>query len=131
VSSSRHVVFALPALLGLLTACSGGAPKAVATSVCELGRYSQRTAKIDAEISVDVTGRTVIGDARCATTKIELRLSAAALRAGAAEQLKTASQGAVSGGKTSFAVKLTGIFADEPTGAYFIAENVTGLPVSK
>ena len=128
---SPRVVFALTALLGLLTACSERTQPPVATTVCELPTYVQRMVQVDAEISVDAGGRTVIGDAHCATTKIELRLSEAASRAGAAAQLKAAAQRAVSSGNPSIPVKLTGVFTNESTAAYFIAESIAGHPAPK
>jgi hypothetical protein len=94
-------------------------------------KYAQRMVQIDAEIRVDPDGRTVIGDARCAGTKIELRLTEAAARAGAAEQLMAAARSAASNGKPSVPAKLTGVYANTATSAYFIAENISGLPASR
>jgi hypothetical protein len=129
--SSRHALFALTALLGLLAACSERTQTPVATTVCELPTHAQRMVQVDAEISVDANGGTVIGDAHCATTKIELRLSQAASRAGVAEQLKAASQRAASSGNPNIPAKLTGVFSNESTSAYFIAESISGLPPPK
>jgi hypothetical protein len=114
----------------VLPAACGSQPPLVAT-VCQLTTYAQRTVQVDAEISVDNSGHAVLGDARCAATMIELRLSAAASRAGAAEQLKLAAQAAVGSGKPSVRMKLIGVFTNEATGTYFVAESVTSLPPPK
>ena len=129
LSSARGVFLLIP--FGLLSACGERMQAPIATTVCELPAYAQRMVQLDAEISVDRDGRTVIGDARCATTKIELQLSAAATRAGAAEQLEAAAQSATSSGKPSFSAKLTGVFTHATTGTYFIAESISGLPTTK
>jgi hypothetical protein len=124
-----HVV--LIALLGLLTACSERKPAPLTTSVCELSMYAQRAVQIDAEISAGPGGVPLIGDPRCPTTKVELRLSGAATRAGAEEQLKAAAQRATGSGSQSFPARLSGVFTNATTGDYFIAESFSELPPPK
>jgi hypothetical protein len=123
----KHIV---TALIVMLSACSGRAPPPIAATVCDLPMHVGRTVQVDAEISPDRDGRTVIGDARCARTKIELRLSAGATRAGAAEQLMAASRSAASSHNASIPVKLTGIYTSE-SGDYFTADSVAVLPAPK
>jgi hypothetical protein len=129
--NAAHVIVTLTSLAGLLSGCSERAATPLAATVCELTRYPQRMVQIDAEVRVDTDGRTVIGDARCASTKIELRLTEAAERAGAALQLMTAARNAASSGQPSIAVKLTGVFTNTATSTYFVAENIAGLPASR
>jgi hypothetical protein len=54
--------------------------------------------------------------------------AAAGTRGGGAEQLKSAAQQAVGSGKSSFPVKLTGVYTPDPSGAYFAADSVTVVP---
>jgi hypothetical protein len=129
--SSCHIVFALSAMAGLLPACSESTKAPASATVCELSSHVQRLVQVDAEVSVDATGHTVIGDARCATLKFELQLSGAASRAGAAEQLRTASQQAASSGKSTIPVRLSGVFTQATTGAYFVADSISGLPAAR
>ena len=84
--------------------------------------------QIDASVSVDSEGKTLIGDARCPATQVELRLSTAAARAGAAGQLKSAAQQAVSAGNSRFPVRLTGVYTSAPSGTYFVADSVSTAP---
>jgi len=123
-----RVEFALAALVGLLTACSQSPPTPHATTVCDLPAHAQRTVQIDATVSTDSEGKTLIGDARCPATQVELRLSTAASRAGAAEQHKSAAQEAVSAGNTRFPIRLTGVYTKAPSGDYFVADNVSAAP---
>lgn len=124
---SSQQVFSLTAMLGLLSACSQSTPIPVETTVCDLSSHVQRLVEVEAEISVDARGRTVIGDRRCDTELIELQLSGAAARAGVEGQLKAASLNAASSGKSTIPVKLTGVYTQASTGDYFIAESVSGL----
>jgi hypothetical protein len=114
----------LAALLGLLTACSPAPQPPLATTVCDLPAHAQRTVQIDATVSVDAEGKTLISDANCSATQIELRLSTAASRAGSAELLKSAAQQAVGGGKSNFPVKLTGVYTAAPD-SVFVADSVS------
>jgi len=123
-----RVEFALAALVGLLTACSQAPPTPLATTVCDLPAHAQRTVQIDAAVSVDSEGKALISDTNCLTTQIELRLSTAASRAGAAEQLKSAAQQAVSSGNKSFPIRLTGVYTSAPSGTYFVADTVSAAP---
>jgi hypothetical protein len=113
------------ALAGLLTACSPSPQAPLATTVCDLPAHAQRTVQIDATVSVDPEGQALISDVNCSATQIELRLSTAASRAGAAEQLKSAAQQAVSSGNSSFPIRLTGVYRSTPSDTYFVAESVS------
>ncbi len=123
-----RVEFTLAALVGLLTACSQAPPTPLATTVCDLPAHAQRTVQFDATVRVDSEGKTLISDAQCPATQIELRLSTAASRAGAAEQLESAAQQAVSSGNKSFPVRLTGVFTSTPPDTYFVADTVSAAP---
>ena len=123
-----RVGFAPVALAGLLTACSPAPQPPVATTVCDLPAHAQRTVQVDATVTVDPEGKTLISDAKCSATQIELRLSTAAQRAGAAEQLKTAAQQAVSAGNSSFPIRLTGVYTGGPPEVVFVAESVAPPP---
>jgi hypothetical protein len=81
--------------------------------------------QVDVTVSVDPEGRALMSDANCSATQIELRLSTAALRAGAAEQLKSAAQQAVSAGNSSFPIRLTGIYTSTSSDTFFVAESVS------
>jgi len=120
--------FSLAALAGLLSACAPAPQPPLATTVCDLATHAQRTVQIDAAVGVDSAGKTMISDTGCPATQIELRLSAAGTRGGGAEQLKSAAQQAVGSGKSSFPVKLTGVYTQDPSGAYFAADSVTVVP---
>ena len=126
--ATRRLEFALAALVGLLTACSQAPQTPLATTVCELPAHAQRTVQIDATVSVDSEGKTLISDSDCPATQLELRLSTAASRAGAAEQLKSAAQQAVSAGNSRFPVRLTGVYTSAPAGTYFVADSVSAAP---
>lgn len=126
--ATRRVEFALAALAGLLTACSQAPQTPHATTVCDLSAHAQRTVQVDATVTVDSEGKTLISDARCPATQIELRLSTAASRAGAAEQLKSAAQQAVSSGSSSFPIRLRGVYTSAPPDTYFVADSVSVAP---
>jgi hypothetical protein len=113
------------ALVGLLAACGPSPQPPLATTVCELPAHAQRSVQFDATVSVDSEGQAFISDARCTETRIMLRLSTAASRAGAAGQLQAAAQQAVSAGHTSFPVRVTGVYTSTPSEASFVAESVT------
>jgi hypothetical protein len=113
--------------LTLVSACSEQAQAPMVTSVCDLAAHVQRVVQLDALIEVEPDGRTVISDAKCASTKVELRLSAAATRSGAAERLQAAAQRASGSGKRTIAATLTGVLANTTTGYYFNADSVLGL----
>lgn len=123
--------FALALLLplaGLPGGCGQAPPAPLATTVCELPAHAQRTVQITASVSVDAEGRTLIGDPQCPATQIELRLSNAAQRAGAAGRLQAAARAAAGGGQSSFAIRLTGVYADGPPEAYFVTDSVAPAP---
>jgi hypothetical protein len=120
-----NVGHTMVALAGLLTACSPPPQAPVATTVCDLPAHAQRTVQVDVTVSVDPEGRALMSDANCSATQIELRLSTAALRAGAAEQLKSAAQQAVSAGNSSFPIRLTGIYTSTSSDTFFVAESVS------
>jgi hypothetical protein len=122
------VQFVLAALAGLLAACSPAPPVPLATTVCELPGHAQRTVQIAATVSVDAAGATLISDPQCPATQIELRLSAAGTRSGAAEQLKSAAKAAVGSGKSSFPVKLSGVYSSTAADTYFVADSVSPAP---
>jgi hypothetical protein len=126
--SSYRVEFVLTALVGLLSACSQSPQPPLVTTVCELPANAQRTVQVDAAVSVDAAGKTLISDANCPATRIELQLSTAASRAGAAEQLKSAAQQAVSSGNSSFPIRLTGVYTGTPPDRYFVADSVAAVP---
>jgi hypothetical protein len=109
----------------LLSACSQAPQPPLATTVCDLPAHAQRTVQIDATVSVDPEGKTLISDTQCPATQVELRLSTAASRAGAAEQLKSAAQQAVSAGNARFPVRLTGVYTSAPPDTYFVADSVS------
>jgi hypothetical protein len=112
----------------LLAACGAAPPPPLATTVCGLAAHAQRTVQLTASVSVDASGTALISDPACAGTRIELRLSAAGSRAGAAERLQSAAKAAVGAGKTSFSVGLTGVYNSTPEGAVFIADSVAPSP---
>lgn len=116
------------ALIGMVAGCSSSPPPPLATRVCELPAHAQRTVQITASVSVDAEGRTLIGDPQCPATQIELRLSNAAQRAGAAGRLQAAARAAAGGGQSSFAIRLTGVYADGPPEAYFVTDSVAPAP---
>jgi len=126
--ATRRVEFALAALVALLTACSPSPQTPLATTVCDLPAHAQLTVQIDATVSVDSEGKTLISDAQCPATQVELRFSTAASRAGAAEQLKSAARQAVSAGNSRFPIRLTGVYTNAPSGTYFVADNVSAAP---
>lgn len=120
-----NVGYIMVALAGLLAACSPPPQAPVATTVCDLPAHAQWTVQVDVTVSVDPEGRALMSDANCSATQIELRLSTAALRAGVAEQLKSAAQQAVSAGNSSFPIRLTGIYTSTSSDTFFAAESVS------
>jgi hypothetical protein len=126
--AGHRVEFALAALVGLLAACAPAPQPPLATTVCDLPANADRTVQIDATVSVDAEGKTLISDARCSATQIELRLSESGSRAGGAEQLKSAAQQAAGSGSSSFPIRLTGVYTRDPAGSYFIADSVSAAP---
>jgi len=129
VSADRRTALALAALAGWVTGCSPAPQPPLATTVCDLPGNAQRTVQIDATVSVDAEGKTLISDARCPATRIELRLSAAGSRTGGADRLKSAAQQAVGSGNASFSIRLTGVYTPVPPDAYFIADSVAPVPL--
>jgi hypothetical protein len=113
--------------LTLVSACSEQAQAPMVTSVCDLAAHMQRVVQFDALIEAETDGRTVISDAKCASTKVELRLSVAASRSGAAERLQAAAQRASGSGNRTIAATLTGVLHNTTTGYYFNADSVSGL----
>lgn len=108
----------------LLAACSPAPRPPLATTVCKLGAHAQRSVQVDAIVSVDAEGQAYISDAPCPDVKIALQLSTAATRAGAAAQLQAAANTAVAAGSRTFGIRLTGVYANAPAGASFVAESV-------
>jgi hypothetical protein len=123
--ATARLQFVLAALAGLLAACSQSPPTPLATTVCDLPAHAQRTVQVDATVSVDSEGTTLISDPTCPATQVELRLSAVGSRAGAGEQLKSAAKAAVGSGHASFPIRLTGVYTSAPTGTYFVADSVS------
>jgi hypothetical protein len=110
----------------VLTACGGSPQAPTATSVCDLSAHAQELVQVEADISVDSSGRAVLGDAHCATTKVELRLSETATRNGVAERLTAASQNAAHSGHATLPATVTGVFWNA-SGSYFVAESISGI----
>ena len=123
-SSSIRLTSTLCWLPFLLSACGQAPQSPLATTVCDLAAHAQRSVQIDAVVVVDADGRTLISDAHCAASKVELQLSAAAARAGADQRLRAAAQRAVSSGGTNIPVRLTGVYTQTASGAVFIADSV-------
>ena len=113
--------------LTLVSACSEQAQAPMVTSVCDLTAHLQRVVQLDALIEVEPDGRTVISDAQCASTKVELRLSAAGSRSGAAERLQAAAQRSSGSGNRTIAATLTGVLTNTTTGYTFNADSISGL----
>lgn len=115
----------LLALLPLwLAACSPPQPPPVKSSVCEMSTQAGRIVRIEATVSVNAEGNAMIGDANCPGIHLELQLSTAASRAGGDELLQSAAKHAVSKGRSSFPVVLTGVYTDATEGAQFVASSV-------
>jgi len=117
----RFLIAALAALQG---ACAGPQQPPLKTTVCEMSAQPGRTLQVDATVSVNAEGNAMIGDARCPGIHLELQLSTAASRAGADALLQSAAQRAVSGGQSSFAVQLTGVYTEMTEGNQFVASSV-------
>jgi hypothetical protein len=118
---------ALAGIAAMLSACSNPPAPPTVTTVCEWQAHAQQLVQVDADISVDSSGRAVIGDAHCPTTHVQLQLSATAERAGVGDRLTAASRSAAQSGHASIPVKATGVFWNAPSGAYFVAENIAGI----
>ena len=73
----------------------------------------------------------MISDAQCVSTKVELRLSVAASRSGAAERLQAAAQRASGSGNRTIAATLTGALTRTTTGYTFNAGSLSGLERSR
>jgi hypothetical protein len=113
--------------LTLVSACSEQAQAPMVTSVCDLTAHMQRVVQLDALIEVESDGRTVISDAQCASTKVELGLSAAANRSAVATRLQAAALRASGSGNRTIAATLTGVLTHTTTGYTFNADSVSGL----
>lgn len=120
----------LPVVLAgaLAAACAPAPQPPLATTVCELPAHAQRTVQLVATVTTDAAGTTLIGDPQCPATQVELRLSASGTRSGADAQLKSAARAAVGAGKSSFAVRLAGVYSGTAEGAAFVADSVAPSP---
>jgi hypothetical protein len=114
----------------LLAACADQAPAPLATTVCELVQHPQRTVQLQATLSVNPAGSIVMSDAACATTRVELRLSSQAERAGYSARLQQSLQPAGSFGEIRElpGVTLTGVLQTGDGETFFSAETLSGVP---
>jgi hypothetical protein len=123
----RHHAMACALGASLALSGCGSSPQApTVTTLCDLPAHVQQLVQLDADISVDSSGRAVLGDAHCATTKVELRLSETATRNGVAERLTAASQNAARNGQAAIPAKVIGVYWNA-SGSYFVAESVSGI----
>jgi hypothetical protein len=118
----------LAALVAVLAACTESGTAPLSVSVCDLAQYPQRLVQLKAEVRLRNDGQAVISDAGCATERIELRLTGAAVRAGLEAALKTAL--AAGADKVRVPVSLTGVYAAAPD-AFFTAEALVIAPAGR
>lgn len=110
-------------LASALSACGSAGHALPTATACNLSQYAQRLVSISASIGTDRSGQAVLADPACAGVQIPLRFTAAAARAGLADQLTAALKAA---GNTTVTAQLTGVFTRD-AGPAFTAETMIGL----